>query len=324
VRLAEIQRSLSVDEQRLALAEVRQASQDPRLRSVLCLPRAQVLSRRIKLPVAAENNLAQVLAFEMDRQTPFKADQVYADQRVASRDGALRSLGVEFAVVPKPVVDAALAALAPLDCQLDGVDGWQQAAGGTRLGFNFLPPAQRVRRHNVRLRINLALAAAAVLLLFFAMNLWVDNRRAALASMTAEVQTMQKEAGQVTALRKGLAESIEGASFLMRKKSTTPSMVALLADITHALPDDTYLERFSLDGNNQVTLGGQSDHAASLLEPVGKIKSLANASFQGVIQPDARTKKERFNIAATFLDQPVAAAKATSGKEQADAAETAN
>ena len=323
VPLAQVPRNLSPDEQKLALAEARQSVGDPRVRSLLCLPRARVLSRRIRLPLAAENNLVQVLAFEMDRQTPFKADQVYADQRIVDRDAAARSLGVEFAVVPRPVLDGALAALAPLDYPLDGVDGWRDQSGGERLGFNFLPVAQRVKRRNARLRLNLVLATVALLLLFAAMSLWVDNRRDALVKMTDEVAAMQKQAAQVTALRKGLADSIEGASFLMRKKSTTPPMVELLADVTHALPDDTYLERFSLDASNQVALGGQSEHAASLLEQVGKASTLANASFQGVIQPDARTRKERFNIAATFRSTtPSDKAKpAARDKEEADAAQ---
>jgi general secretion pathway protein L len=312
--LARVPRSLSEDEQRLALTQARAAVGDPRVRSVLCLPRARVLQRRVKLPAAAENNLAQVLAFEMDRQTPFKADQVYADQRIAERDAATRALLVDFAVVPKAAMDAELARLDPLDYPLDGVDAWDGAPGGARLGFNFLPPARRVRRRDMRLRFNLALGAAALLLLLTAMSLWVDNRRQALAKMTDEVTAMQKQAAQVTALRKGLADSIQGASFLMRKKNTTPSMIGLLKDITHALPDNTYLERFSVDSNNQVTLGGQSDHAASLIEQVAKVKSLANTSFQGVIQPDARTRKERFNIAATLVTEPD-----DSSKEKADA-----
>ena len=50
---------------------------DPGVRTVFCIPAERVLQRNLTLPVAAEDNLRQVLAFEMDRQTPFKADQIY-------------------------------------------------------------------------------------------------------------------------------------------------------------------------------------------------------------------------------------------------------
>ena len=49
------------------------------VRIVLCIPAERVLQRNLTLPAAAEENLRQVLAFEMDRQTPFKADQIYFD-----------------------------------------------------------------------------------------------------------------------------------------------------------------------------------------------------------------------------------------------------
>src|SRR4249919_2774267 len=52
---------------------VRAQIDDPNLRSFYCIAAARALRREFTLPVAAENNLRQVLAFEMDRQTPFKA-----------------------------------------------------------------------------------------------------------------------------------------------------------------------------------------------------------------------------------------------------------
>src|SRR6185295_2369308 len=49
----------------------------------------------VTLPAATEENLAQVLGFEMDRLTPFKSDEVYFDQRVVSRDAADGQITVE-------------------------------------------------------------------------------------------------------------------------------------------------------------------------------------------------------------------------------------
>ena len=74
------------------------------------------------LPIAAEDNLRQVLAFEMDRQTPFKADQVYFDYRLGEREAAARNLQVELIVVPRAPLDADLAKLTAGSLELDGVD----------------------------------------------------------------------------------------------------------------------------------------------------------------------------------------------------------
>ncbi|HET6632999.1 MAG TPA: PilN domain-containing protein [Rhodanobacteraceae bacterium] len=302
--LARIERGLGEDEQRLAWATAIARIEAPRLRTVLCLPRSRVLLRHLKLPAAAEHNLGQVLGFEMDRQTPFKADQVYADQRVAARDPATHALSVDMAVVPKATLDAELARLEPLHIGLDGVDGWSDEPGGARLGFNLLPTGRRVARRNVRLRINLALGAAALCLLVLAMVQWVDNREQALQAMTEQVAAAQKQARQVVTLRKGLEDSIKAASFLSRKKIAAPSMVVLLRDITHALPDDSYLQRISVDNNDRVSLQGQSDHAASLIKQLSSVPSLADPSLSGTLQPDARTHKDRFNVTATLVSHP--------------------
>ncbi|MDN5923918.1 MAG: PilN domain-containing protein [Xanthomonadales bacterium] len=298
--MASIAMDQDAADQRSAYAQAISKIDDPRLRTVLCLPRSRVLLRHLNLPAAAEHRLPQVLGFEMDRQTPFKADQVYLDQRVSARDPKTHTLSVDFAVVPKATMDKELTRLEPFAAQLDGVDGWQDAPGGPRDGFNLLPAARRVVRRNMRLSINLALTGVALCLLVVAMMQWVSNREQALQDMTTQAAAAQKQAKEVATLRKGLEGSIKAATFLSRKKTSAPSMVELLKDLTHALPDDTYLQRISVQNDDKVTLQGQSDHAASLIEQLAKAKSITNPSLSGTLQPDARTHKDRFNVTATL------------------------
>lgn len=316
--------SLSPEEQRLAIEQARTELDDPRVRMVLCLPQRKVLRRTLKLPAAAEHNLAQVLGFEMDRQTPFKADQVYLDHHIVERDSESRTIKVDLAVVPRTAVDAELARLEPLNLALDGIDAWSEEPGTAPMGFNFLPAGQRVKRHNKRLLLNLGLGAAALVLLLTAMSLWVSNREQALDTMRTAVAQVQKQATQVVTLRKGLSESIKGASFLIRKKRQSPVRIELVRALTHALGDDTWLQRLSIDDSNRLSLQGQSDHAAALLEKVSKIPNISDASFQGVIQPDARSGKERFNILATLTNTPDAAAKPAQAAKPAKTREGAD
>ena len=48
----------------------------------LLLDSEAVLSKEMLLPAAAEANLSQVLTFEMDRQTPFRAKDIYFDWKI--------------------------------------------------------------------------------------------------------------------------------------------------------------------------------------------------------------------------------------------------
>ncbi|MDE1961974.1 MAG: PilN domain-containing protein [Xanthomonadaceae bacterium] len=306
--------------QKSAFARLRDALEAPDLRRIYCIDGARTLRRSLSLPAAAEDNLRQVLAFEMDRQTPFKAEQVYFDYRLAPRAAAGRNLHVELTVVPRAQLDAELAAIAGAAPMLDGVDCWTDARGGTRLGLNLLSAERRYARKNLRLRLNLALGAAATVLLVTCMLLWLGNRQAALDAMQADVARAQNEAKQVSQLRKTLQDTIDSANFLNRKKHDTPLMVDLLEDLTKRLPDDTYLERLNVDDKNKIELQGLSDDASKLIGLLNQSALLANPSVQGTIQPDPRTKKDRFNITLDFraiADAQAAAAKSATAKAAA-------
>ena len=292
-----IPRNLPPEAQTAEFKRLREAIDDPGVRTVLCIPPERVLQRNLTLPAAAEENLRQVLAFEMDRQTPFKADQIYFDSHVIGRDASGRNLNVELVLLPRAQLDQELATLPPGASALDGVDAWRGEPGGARRQINLLPSERRARRRDMRLPLNLGLAALAVILFVVNMDESLANRASALEAMRAEVDKSNAEARQVAALRKTLADSIAGANFLSDKKRNSPLTDALLDDLTRRLPEDTYLERLQIE-NGQVQLQGQSKEAAKLIAALSNSPCLGDPRLQGQIQPDPRTGKERFQITA--------------------------
>ena len=302
-------------ERKAAVDRVRAQIDDPNLRAFYCIAPGRALRREFTLPAAAENNLRQVLAFEMDRQTPFKADQVYFDYRVAAREQSARNLAITLIVVPRAPLDADLAKLAAGMLRLDGVDCWREGPGSGRMGLNLLPLERRPRRSNPRLRLNLGLAASAVVLLVTVMLLSLANREAALAAMNTQVEKAQNAAKQVNGLKKTLQDSIAAANFLNRRKQETPLMVSLLADLSQRLPDDTYLERLAVDEKSKIDVQGLSDNTAKLTERLRESTVVENPSFQGNIQQDPRTHKDRFNMTLEFRHK----AEPEAGKEHGPA-----
>jgi general secretion pathway protein L len=321
-----IGRELTADEQAAEFRRLRDGIEDPAVRSIFCIPAGRVLTRTLGLPAAAEDNLRQVLTFEMDRQTPFKADQVYFDSRVIGHDPGGRNVRVELVLIPRAQLDEELATLPLAGRGLDGVDSWQDAPGGARRHANLLPPERRARRRNLRTPLNLGLAALAVLLLVVNMNESLANREAAVAAMRAQVEQANTEARQVATLRKTLSDSISGANFLAERKRKEPLTVALIDDISRRLPETAYLERLQIE-NKQVQLQGQAQEAARLIALLGESPCLGNPGFQGQVQPDPRTGKERFQISAELREcSPLAAAApaATAGPAQEPAREPAD
>jgi general secretion pathway protein L len=265
------------------------------LRVALLLPAVQVLRRSLSLPLAARDNLHQVVGFEMDRQTPFGVAQVYYAVRELQATAPAGRCQVELVAAARAGVDPLLARLRAQGIAVDAVD---VAVADDRLGVNLLPPEQRPRRVHPRRRLNLILAAGVVLLLLLVGLEWRHNREAALAAMQAEVAAMRGDAAQVASLRQQLQDNAGAAGFLAQRKRDTVGMLELLRDATARLPQGTWLERFSVDNTGQIGMQGQSQQAAKLLDALKDSSVITDAGFQGSIQPDASTGKERFYLTA--------------------------
>jgi general secretion pathway protein L len=265
------------------------------LRLALCLPQEAVLRRRLLLPEVARDNLRQIGAFEMDRQTPFRADQVYYDLRELPGTAPAGRIAAELVAAPRAAVDAKLDHLRNAGIAIDAVD---LCDGDKRLGVNLLPPEMARVHRDPRRRLNFALAGAAVLLLLLCLGQWLHNRTDALATMQAQVDDMHADAQKVAELRKQLEDSAGASGFLARRKTDAVAVVDVLQDLTARIPDDTWLERFTVDSSGHVGMQGQSAKAAPLIDVLQGSKLLTGANFQGVIQRDPATNKERFYMDA--------------------------
>ena len=296
--LTRIAWSLPATDQRATFAGACRGIDPADRRLVLLLPPAWALRRRLSLPRAAASDLRRVLGYEMDRQTPFKPDQVYYDARVLDVETANAQVAVELIAAPRAEVDPLLARLSGLGVVPDALDVVDAASAQRRLGINLLPPALRPRRSQPHRRVNWILAAACVLLAVLAMLQWLDNRRQALDAMQSQVDALHAQARRAGALREELLNAAGASGFLAARKRATPSPLTVLQDLTTRLPADTWLQRFSLDADGQIAMQGESAKAAGLIDTLRGSPLLTEPKLQGVIQPDATTGKEHFDLAA--------------------------
>lgn len=274
----------------------------PDRRLILAVPAGAVLLRTLQFPSAVEPNLPQVLAFEMDRQTPFKADQVYFDYR-ATASASGKQLHVDLALTPRATLDGMVERAKVLGLPLDGADITDEGQAPRRHGFNLLPDSARARRSNPQLRLNLILGAATALLLIMAMQQSVANREQALESLRAKVDETRVEARAVTALRNQLNTAVDGAGYLTQRKLQSPSVLRVLGDLSARLPDETWLERMSFRTGG-LEVAGQSDEATRLIALLQDSRVLSGPTFMGQISPDVRTRKERFTLSARYDLRP--------------------
>lgn len=259
----------------------------------LLLPASAGLRRRLILPAAAADRLRDVVAFEIDRQTPFAASDVHYDARVIARRGD--QLDVELVVVPRATFDKALAALGPLGATLAGVDVVD--AEGRALGINLLTDGQRRRRSDPWQVWNLVFIVVA--LLAFGVGLWqiLQNRREVAAELKREADQHGSQARQAAAAKRQLIDRVEGLRFLQDARVGRPTTVEVIDELARRLPDTTYIEKLAIE-DTRLTLIGQSSEASQLVVKLEGSKLWRQPALTGALQPDPRTHRDRFTLTA--------------------------
>lgn len=257
----------------------------------LVLPEGRVLRRRISLPLAAAENLREVVSFEMDRHTPFAARDVAFDFRVAGRDGELDRLHLELFLLPHRTLDPILARLSGLGLNVTACGLAEEPA------INLLGAAPKTGGGPWMRRLTWATAGLCCLALAAAVLLPLEARKAELAQLEDRLAAARKAAFAADDLKSQVARRLDKSLFLVEKKRQTLAVIALLDEVTHRLPDDAWLIQFALRGN-RLNLAGYADKPTELIGLLEDSEEIGAVAFISPVVVDPRVQRERFNLQA--------------------------
>ena len=266
---------------------------------VLRLNSSQSLVKVFKLPAVAEENLRQVVAFEMDRLTPFSGPQVYFDTRVLERLKETRQIRVEVALAPRRRLDPILQELAASGWLPERVDVGLGEDGF--LGHDLLPDQFRQPRSPWPKRLTIAASVLLSALLMGALGLPIVMDRSLLAELQAQVKAATKTAQEVQDLRETAEKLTNENDFLLRKKREEPVLVDVLDELTKVIPDQTSLNGLQYR-DRKVVIQGQSQTASSLIERMEASPYFKKTSFVSPVTKDVSTGQERFQIASEVVN----------------------
>lgn len=292
----------SLDEPRCgqAVRALLERAGETRLRATLCLAAAEALVRRVTMPAATEENLAQVIAFEMDRLTPFRAEEVYFDQRVIARDAARGQVSVQLAVARRDVVDARVEKLRSLGVSVQGVTVREEI--GRSAALDLLPSEQHGERESARERlVNRSLIGATLVLLAVALLLPVWQKREAVIALHPLLGKAKQEAEATDSLARELERQVADYNFLLARKHGASPVLALIEEVSRILPDNTWLQQMDVKTTGktrEVQLSGETVSSSKLIELLEQSPLLQNATTRGSVVRGATPGTERFTIAA--------------------------
>lgn len=271
---------------------------------VLRIAAQQSLRKQIKLPAAAAENMTEVVGYEMNRLTPFNADQVYYSATLTKKLPETKQIVVDLAIVQRQTVDDLLEemkvwGIVPQIVDVDSLGTSDTVPQKTR---NLLPTHLRVAGNNTKKIINMVLGVilAALVLLTVLVPIWLDRQY---------VQVLQEELRQISdttrdveKLRSDVGKLVQETSFLLEQKKTKPVFVALINELTERIPNDTWLTNLRYN-NDRLQIHGLSPAASGLIEIIEASSFFDDTSFVSPVTQDRRTRLERFQIAADVVAQ---------------------
>jgi general secretion pathway protein L len=246
---------------------------------LLRLPEQKIWRRQFDMPRSAKPFLRQIFQNEMDRRTPWRADQVYY-HLAAERSG--EALSVTLSLLPKQAAEPALVELARQNLVADRLEL------GTDGPIVALSDGQPVNLGDVQRWPRMALAAALSLAV-----LSLIGQSLGQLVLEMRLDAVRSQAAATRALAAENVKTLRRLHFPTLRRQEVAPQLALLNGLSQALPDDSWAEEVDVQ-NGQVDLIGISADPAKL---IGLLQNggFAGAEFKGPTTR-AETGGQRFHV----------------------------
>jgi general secretion pathway protein L len=264
---------------------------------ILRLKGQDAIQKELSLPAAAKENLYQVVAYELDRYTPFKAEQVYFAVKpldVVNEPGQIR---VMLILTPREILDGLYEDVKALGLSLLFADYEDSANNldGLDYTYNLLPERLRQKTAKLPRLIHWALITFTCLLLMavIVMPVWFEYQT--VNALQLKTASLEKEAKKVKALQSDIDAVIDETRQLIKEKNATPEVIVMLNTLSSLIKDDTWLS-YAQYSDGHLQIQGESPAASTLIAVLEASELFVNARFASPVTQDRISKLERFQI----------------------------
>lgn len=269
-----------------------------KLPMIVRFARSLGMRRLIELPLAAKGDLHQLLEFELDRLTPFKAGDVYFSWQIESTDRKAQRMVVAIEMAPKALVDRAVDFVAAhgrdIDrLELDHIDPNAEP-------INLLPTSEREK--TVSLWSRRLFKIVALPLLLVAISVPISWQMMIINKFQAEIATVRVTAEESIVLQAKLTSISDQVTFLTKIRKARPTMTETIAELTRLIPDDSHILDLRI-AEGTIDLTGFANRASELLTILDGSPMFEAPRFVSPVTKDQRSDKERFQIAVDLTEK---------------------
>ena len=270
---------------------------------VLEFPPDKVFVRRITVPAQARKFLAGVIRNQIERLSPWPANEVVYGFAAEADAGDTAAVGVRIVMAARGDVDAARQELAALGLQIDRVvarDAERQTIGEAAGPVALWSRLADTSRDNVGgLAQKIGAGIAASVMVSVALSVWALVSAAFIRDesegMAARSKVLQKQV-QTGRTASSLA-SLPPADRAWASKEMSTSSVIVMEALSRALPDSAYVTEIRLEKEN-LRIVGLADDVPGLLAPLEKSKHMTDVRFFAPMARGPDGKRFRFSIEA--------------------------
>lgn len=262
-----------------------------------------VLDKTLSLPAAGQEYLDAILRHQMDRLTPWSAENVVYDYVVLNtKPSGEGQVPIRLVAASREFVASALAPLIAHGVK-PGKVGVASDPAEAASPVNLQGSGRNEREMMVKRVIGWSMATATVLLVLIGgLQTWrmveanadseriqaaIDGRRALIAEAVARTTA-----------------SDEYKTLAARKTESLP-MVVLLEELSTTIPDDTYLTELNVEGD-KVRINGVSREVTELISLLEESETLAGAQFAAPTTRSENGRSDSFQILVQIGPQDLA------------------
>lgn len=264
---------------------------------ILRLTGQEAICRELALPAAARENLQQVVAYELDRYTPFKAEQVYFAVKPVNGVNEQGQLKAMLVLTTREMLDGLYEdikamGLSPLFADYQGAANRLDQLDDA---YNLLPEWLRQKTAKAPRLIHAALMASVFLLAAATLVAPVWFEYQTVKALEDKIKIIEKDAKKIKALQSEIDTVIDETQKLIDEKNATPMVVELLNTLSTIIKNDTWLAYLQYS-ENHLQIQGESPAASTLIGILEDSELFIKARFVSPVTQNNISKLERFQI----------------------------